>query len=77
MDDDLNDRTRWCCPSGQARGGPQCQEKDTERTAERMVHKYVDDVNYRVMALNGLKDDWTDVDGDVIIRLCCTILQYR
>ena len=46
MDDDLNDRTRGCCPSGQARGGPQCQEKDTERT----VQKYVDDVNYRVVA---------------------------
>jgi hypothetical protein len=47
------------------------------RISERTVQKYVDDVNYIVVARNGLKDYWTDVDGDVVIRLCCTILQYR
>ncbi len=37
---DLRDRNRGCCPFRQARGGPQCQEKDTERT----VLKYVDNM---------------------------------
>jgi hypothetical protein len=26
-----------CCPSRQTRGGPQCQEKDTERRVQKYV----------------------------------------
>ncbi len=38
MINDLNDSKRECCSSRQARGDPQCQERDTERTILNNVY---------------------------------------